>query len=220
MREEGKRKRRKSEWEKTESHKDWAKPTFKPKFIRSHQIWSNEITICCGVPEHNLATTSGWCKSLLTNGTTGFESHLRQVMYAQFYTLCSSVIYRCADKSLAQTGRKQDNVSVRMAWISFCALPYRGKKNLMIARVSMLLKPRASLTCFRASFLPGRAKDLSAPRYIKYFNPTCADYSEQLQTLYHSGVLGGVSTPSEIPKAFQNRAKLNPIVKTVKNCRI
>jgi len=31
------------------------------------------------------------------------------------------------------------------------------------------------------------------------------------------GVLG-VQTPSEIPKALQNRAKLNPIVKTVKNC--
>jgi len=29
----------------------------------------------------------------------------------------------------------------------------------------MLLKSRASLTCFRACFLPGRAKDLSAPRY-------------------------------------------------------
>jgi len=35
----------------------------------------------------------------------------------------------------------------------------------MTARVSMLLKSRGSLTCFRASFLPGRAKDLSAPRY-------------------------------------------------------
>ena len=32
----------------------------------------------------------------------------------------------------------------------------------MTARVSMLLKSRASLTCFRACFLPGRAKDLSA----------------------------------------------------------
>jgi len=30
----------------------------------------------------------------------------------------------------------------------------------------MLLKSRASLTCFRACFLPGRAKDLSAARYI------------------------------------------------------
>jgi len=33
----------------------------------------------------------------------------------------------------------------------------------MTTRVSMLLKSRASLTCFRACFLPGRAKDLSAP---------------------------------------------------------
>ena len=34
----------------------------------------------------------------------------------------------------------------------------------MTARVSML-KSRMSLTCFRACFLPGRAKYLSAPRY-------------------------------------------------------
>ena len=33
-----------------------------------------------------------------------------------------------ADKSLARTGRKQTNVSVRMAWISFGALPCRKKK--------------------------------------------------------------------------------------------
>jgi len=39
------------------------------------------------------------------------------------------------------------------------------EKNFMTARVSMLLKSRVSLTYFRACFLPGRAKDLSAPRY-------------------------------------------------------
>jgi len=48
-------------------------------------------------------------------------------------------------------------------WISFGALPCGGGKNLLTARVSVLLKSRASLTCFRACFLPGRAKDLSAP---------------------------------------------------------
>jgi len=35
------------------------------------------------------------------------------------------------------------------------------------------------------------------------------------------GGLGGVQPqppPLEIPKALQNRAKLNPIVRTVKNC--
>ena len=81
-------------------------------------------------------------------------------------------MYRGADKSLARPGRKQANVSVRMARISFGALPCRGKKNLMTARVSMLLKSHASLTRFRPCLLPGRAKDLSAPRlYIHYNSP-------------------------------------------------
>ena len=31
---------------------------------------------------------------------------------------------------------------------------------------------------------------------------------------------GGFKPPPEIPKALQNRAKLNPIVKTAKNCCI
>jgi len=35
-----------------------------------------------------------------------------------------------------------------------------GKK--ILDDISMLLKSRASLTCFRAYFLPGRAKNLSA----------------------------------------------------------
>jgi len=52
-------------------------------------------------------------------------------------------------------------------WREFPSAPcLAGKnKNLMTARVSMLLKSRASLACFRVCFLPGRAKDLSAPRY-------------------------------------------------------
>ena len=36
--------------------------------------------------------------------------------------------YRVADKSLAWPGRTQTNVSGRMAWISFDALPCRGEK--------------------------------------------------------------------------------------------
>jgi len=71
--------------------------------------------------------------------------------------------YRGAEKSIARPGRTQANVSVRMAWISFGALPCR-KRNLMTTRLSMLLKSRVSLTCFRACFLPGRAIDFSAPR--------------------------------------------------------
>ena len=49
-------------------------------------------------------------------------------------------------------------------WREFLSAPCLAGKNLMKARVSMLLKSRASQICFRACFLPGRAKDLSAPR--------------------------------------------------------
>jgi len=51
-------------------------------------------------------------------------------------------------------------------WRKFPSAPcLAGAGDLRTARVSMLLKSRASLTCFRACFLPGRAKDLSASRY-------------------------------------------------------
>ena len=90
-----------------------------------------------------------------------FWQNCRKLQFISLYPL-----YRGADKSLAQPGRKQANVSVRIAWISFGALPYR-KKNLMTSCISMLLKSRASLTRFRSCFLSGQAKDLSAPRYVK-----------------------------------------------------
>ena len=48
-------------------------------------------------------------------------------------------IYGGADKSLSRPGRKQANVSVRMAWISFGALPCR-KRNLLTTRILILLK--------------------------------------------------------------------------------
>ena len=38
------------------------------------------------------------------------------------------------------------------------------------------------------------------------------------QQWHTEGDLGGSNPPPEIPKALQNRAKLNPILKTVKNC--
>jgi len=48
----------------------------------------------------------------------------------------------------------------------FLSAPCFAGKNLMTARVWMLMKTRASLKSFRACFLPGRATDLSAPRYL------------------------------------------------------
>ena len=41
-----------------------------------------------------------------------------------------------------------------------------------------------------------------------------------LSAVAYRGGFGGFNPPPEIPKTLQNRAKLNPIVKTVKNCRI
>jgi len=43
-------------------------------------------------------------------------------------------------------------------------LGWGGGGKLMTASVWLLLKSRASLTCFQTCFLPGRAYDLSAPR--------------------------------------------------------
>ena len=61
-----------------------------------------------------------------------------------------------------------------------------GKKTLMTARV-LMLKSRASLTCFRACFLPGRAKDLSAPRYVGGWLPRAPTlkvlYSKEVNVL-------------------------------------
>ena len=54
-------------------------------------------------------------------------------------------------------------------WREFLSGPCVAGKNLMTARVSMLLKSRPSLTCFRAYFLSGRAKDLSAPWVLNVF---------------------------------------------------
>ena len=115
------------------------------------------------------------------------QNELSVLSYSQ--NLCDLVLqkYRGADKSLARTGRKQANVSVRVAWISFGALPCRGKKrNLMTAHVSML-KSRASLTFFRACILPGRAKDFSAPRFVystAYFIIDWLTYSHSWTTRF------------------------------------
>ena len=102
-----------------------------------------------------------WSKGL---GAVLLQSNKRSLSLVKFPYLFRQL--QGADKSLARPGSKQANVSVRMVWISFGALLCRKRKNFMTARASMLLKSRASLTCFRACFLPGRAKDLSARRYL------------------------------------------------------
>jgi hypothetical protein len=72
--------------------------------------------------------------------------------------------YRGADKSLAPPGRKQAKIFLP-EWREFPSASLLLGKKMITARVSILLKSRASLTCFQARFLTGRAKDLPAPRY-------------------------------------------------------
>jgi len=54
------------------------------------------------------------------------------VMNKRYTSVKPTVMYRSADKSLAQPGRKQANVSVRMEWISFGTLPCRKKTWLQL----------------------------------------------------------------------------------------
>jgi len=53
---------------------------------------------------------------------------------------------------------------VTSSWFFLPTLNYDARSTTHQIHISMLLKSRSSLTCFRASFLPGRTKDLSAPR--------------------------------------------------------
>jgi len=88
------------------------------------------------------------------------------------YSYCL-YMYRRADKFLARPGRKQANISVKKAWISLGALPCRKKKTWW-QLASRCCWNRARL--WHASelfFLPGRAKELSAPRYMSDFYHVC-----------------------------------------------
>jgi len=61
--------------------------------------------------------------STLSRSTFWDVERRRKALPAYWYSST-----RGADKSLARPGRKQSNVSVRIAWISFGALPCRKKK--------------------------------------------------------------------------------------------
>ena len=66
-------------------------------------------------------------------------------------------------------------------WREFPSAPCFAKKKSVTARISMLLKSRESLTCFRAGFLPGRANDLSALRYyVTSLYDLCATFPNGL----------------------------------------
>jgi len=69
-----------------------------------------------------------------------------------------------ADKSSIRPGRKQASVCVRMASISFGALPCKKKILNDSSRLDVFEIARVP-DMFPSFFLPGQAKDLPAPRY-------------------------------------------------------
>jgi len=93
-----------------------------------------------------------------------FTSYCKIHLAFQYQKTIYFDIFRGGGKSLALQRRKQANASVRMAWISFGALPCKKKKNLddssRLDVVDMVRVP----DMLPSLLLPGRAKDLSAPR--------------------------------------------------------
>ena len=77
-----------------------------------------------------------------------------------------NINYRGADKSLDRPGKKQANVSVRMAlnFLRRLALQWGEKKLDDRSRLDVVEITRAYLTCSRACFLPGWANNLPAHR--------------------------------------------------------
>jgi len=77
----------------------------------------------------------------------------------------TSPSYRGADKSLARPGRKQARKHVRDAR-DFNNIETRAVIRFVFLQGKAPKEIHAILTETLACFLPGRAKDLSAPRYL------------------------------------------------------
>ena len=103
-------------------------------------------------------------------------------------------------------------------WREFPSAPCLAEKmNLTTVRVSMLLKSLASLTCFFACFLPGRAKDLSAPRvYLKtYHSEKIKKTQNEEARIFHNTDKKRTKSKKWVPLAKQWHACVEKMVKHV-----
>ena len=121
---------------------------FAESFRMSKYSWmmdpnhSHEMLICSGIDLAEIRRSQDWPMNLINNLRSGHcfgSSRTRHITGGKITTFKSSHPVL----TVAYDGACSPNVSFRMAWISFGALPCR-KRNLMTARVSMLLKSRAS----------------------------------------------------------------------------
>ena len=97
--------------------------------------------------------------------------------------------------------------------MSHChAMKARSSQVLLLSAV---LGRHEACRAKRWSFL--RRKARACPHAHKHYH-CLSIYITVSSSGVPRGVWGVQTPPPEIPKALQNRAKLNPIVKTVKNC--
>jgi len=118
---------------------------------------------------HSNTLLSNWCTNIQFVDRIKIIQYLKVLRHVsdQIRELCTVLGWNCKNDSIVSVD--MDVVGVMVAYsdaVSLWIVHWIGRhmKNMMTARVSMLLKSRASLACFRACFLPHRAKDLSAPR--------------------------------------------------------
>jgi len=88
------------------------------------------------VINHSVASSWFSSLSLYNYGRTNIHQ-IHILVCIMICALLISTLIHSADKSLAQPGTKQPNVSVRMAWISFGALSCR-KKNYDSSRLDVV----------------------------------------------------------------------------------
>ena len=95
-----------------------------------YRVWTWDIVIHALTHVSMLYTVS-W--EYRNSNFRRFKSKILQNMPARFQVIRVAIeslgsYYKGTDNTLALPGRKQSNVSVRMMWISFGALPCRKKK--------------------------------------------------------------------------------------------
>jgi len=119
----------------------------------------------------------GAYSSIPTSYTRRLETQTLTSCHLSTTYLCSAY-YRSAGKSLARPGKKQANVSVRMAWVSFSALPRRGKNlDIQLASRCCWNRARPWHASELVSFLVGLRT---------YQHPVCRMFSINEKLLYLS----------------------------------
>ena len=155
----------------TETLPSWAKTRRKLWIIiqQDATIYSLFISANCSKyfglylhPSSGIHTTVSKVSGIIETVTTTCRVHNYIYIYIYIYIHTHTHIYWGADKSLARPGRKQARKHVRDAR-DFNKIEMRAVIKFLFLQSKALKEIHAILTETLACFLPGLAKDLSAP---------------------------------------------------------